>query len=158
MIAHHWLMIDRKAFVWTVLLMMFVLWTEGCQTQPPAPGMEQFLDTAVNTGLLTYTLTTAHENGKMVYKGLGGSIDGLINPDLLVTIGDPARIVVVNGDGMPHDLAILELNVQTALAAGKEDRVEVVFTTGESGTYAYYCTVTGHRQAGMEGRLIVSEP
>jgi nitrite reductase (NO-forming) len=158
MIAHHWLTIDRKAFVWTVLLTVFVLWTGGCQTQPPAPGKEQSLDTAVNTGLLTYTLTTAHDNGKMVYKGLGGSIDGLINPDLLVTIGEPVRIVVVNGDGMPHDLAILELNVQTALAAGKEDRVEVVFTAGESGTYAYYCTVTGHRQAGMEGWLIVSEP
>jgi len=39
------------------------------------------------------------------------------------------------------------------------DRGEIVFTVGknQSGTYPYFCTVPGHRQAGMEGKLIVGE-
>ena len=31
----------------------------------------------------------------------------------------------------------------------------IEFTPDERGEYAYYCTVEGHRQAGMEGTLIV---
>jgi len=39
------------------------------------------------------------------------------------------------------------------------DRGEFVFTKGErqTGVFPYFCTVPGHRQAGMEGKLIVRE-
>jgi nitrite reductase (NO-forming) len=33
-----------------------------------------------------------------------------------------------------------------------------VFRAGEAGEFAYFCTVPGHRAAGMEGKLIVGEP
>ncbi len=68
------------------------------------------------------------------------------------------HLTLINGDGMPHDLAVPDLNVHTAMAMAKGDAVEVVFEAGDPGEFVYYCTVSGHRQAGMEGRLIVAEP
>lgn len=39
------------------------------------------------------------------------------------------------------------------------DSGEIIFTVGKNldGTYPYFCTIPGHRQAGMEGVLIISE-
>ncbi|MFN3335060.1 MAG: plastocyanin/azurin family copper-binding protein, partial [Caldilinea sp.] len=37
-----------------------------------------------------------------------------------------------------------------------EQTVGVTFTADASSVYAYLCTVAGHRQAGMEGRLVVT--
>jgi nitrite reductase (NO-forming) len=64
---------------------------------------------------------------------------------------------LINNDGMPHDLAIPDLNAQTTLVTAKGQTTDVVFGISTAGEFAYYCTVSGHRQAGMEGRLIVSE-
>ena len=40
------------------------------------------------------------------------------------------------------------------------DETEIIFEVGdmEPGTYVYYCTVPGHRQAGQEGKLVVTKP
>jgi plastocyanin len=61
-----------------------------------------------------------------------------------------------NPQSLPHDVAIEDSSGKTI---GKTDEI----TTGEtsttvnlkSGEYTYYCTVPGHREAGMEGTLIV---
>jgi nitrite reductase (NO-forming) len=66
------------------------------------------------------------------------------------------RITLENGDGMMHDLAIPDLHVQTATALSEDSVVEVTFRPTESGSYVYFCTVSGHRQAGMEGTLVVT--
>jgi nitrite reductase (NO-forming) len=44
------------------------------------------------------------------------------------------------------------------MAMAKGEAVEVVFEAGDPGEFAYFCTVSGHRQAGMEGKLIITEP
>jgi nitrite reductase (NO-forming) len=103
-----------------------------------------------------FTLRTGIVDGRIVFVGVGGAIDGKVNPDLAVQAGATVHIEVVNDDGMTHDLALPDLHVQTAPATGRGSTVAVTFTANESGTYAYICTVAGHRQAGMEGRLIVA--
>lgn len=67
------------------------------------------------------------------------------------------RIFIRNGDGMGHDLVVPELGIKSATVSRKGDSVEVTFTvdSGREGTHAYSCSIAGHRQAGMEGRLIV---
>lgn len=94
----------------------------------------------------------------MVFVGVGGEIDGATNPDLLVRQGDMVLITLTNGDGMPHDFAIPELNAHTSMVTVKGDAFDVVFEATGAGEYTYYCTVAGHRQMGMEGRMIVREP
>jgi len=72
--------------------------------------------------------------------------------------GSTVQITLINADGMPHDLAIPDLGVQTTLITAKEQTTRVIFEINEAGEFAYYCSVAGHRQAGMEGRLISVEP
>jgi len=106
-----------------------------------------------------FTLKTAAKNGKLLYIGVGGEIDGIINPDLVVQPGDVVRVVLVDGDGMPHDLFLPDWDVKSDYVVKIGDETELVFEVGDmqSGTYVYYCTVPGHRQAGQEGKLVVAE-
>ncbi|RJQ12378.1 MAG: hypothetical protein C4558_01875 [Dehalococcoidia bacterium] len=43
--------------------------------------------------------------------------------------------------------------LHVAADAGQVATIE--FTPTEAGTYVFYCTVPGHREAGMEGKLVV---
>jgi nitrite reductase (NO-forming) len=104
-----------------------------------------------------FGLRTGIANGRMVYLGVDGDIAGLINPDLVVQAGDTVYLTVINGDEMPHDLVIDVLGIRLGLVSGLGETTEVSFTVRSDwvGTYSYYCSVAGHRQAGMEGRLII---
>lgn len=117
----------------------------GCTGQADAEAVDQ-----------TFTLRTGIVDGRMAYIGVGGAIDGVANPDLPVKAGQRVRIVLVNGDGPAHDLALPDLTCQTALIAGQGTRASVTFTATAGRAYVYICTAPGHRQAGMEGRLIVT--
>lgn len=61
-----------------------------------------------------------------------------------------------NPQGLTHDVAIEnakgETVGQTDLVASEETSTTVDL---KPGTYTYYCTVPGHREAGMEGTLVV---
>jgi len=61
-----------------------------------------------------------------------------------------------NPQGLPHDVAIEDKGGKTV---GKTDLIseEETSTTVDlkPGTYTFYCTVPGHREAGMEGTLTV---
>lgn len=104
-----------------------------------------------------FTLKTLAEDGKLLFIGVGGEIDGVINPDLVVSPGTTIRILLVNGDGMPHDLFIPDLDVKTEYVKKIKDQSEIVFKVEDlqPGNYVYYCTLPGHRKAGQEGRFIV---
>lgn len=104
-----------------------------------------------------YALQTAIRDGRMVFVGIGGEIDGVVNPELVARFGTHVRVTLINGDGMPHDLSIAELGIKTPLisAKGSETGVSFSVTEGQEGTYDYFCTVSGHRQAGMAGKFVV---
>ena len=104
-----------------------------------------------------FTLQTIAENGKLLYIGVGGEIDGIINPDLIVQQGEVVRIILVNGDGMVHDLFIPDLDQKTEYVRKIGDQAEIIFETGDlqPSSRVYYCTLPGHRKAGQEGNLIV---
>lgn len=107
-----------------------------------------------------FTLETIAEAGQYGFKGTGGEIDGMVNPDLIVHPGDIVRLTLVNSDGHPHDFFLPDLDTKTKYVTSIGDRTEVIFEVVgiQPGTYLYYCTVPGHRRAGQEGKLIVSEP
>lgn len=105
-----------------------------------------------------FTLKTIAQNGKLLYIGVGGDIDGLTNPDLVIQPGAVVRIILVNGDGMVHDLFLPDFDIKTEYVRKISDQTEILFETGDMqpGSYVYYCTLPGHRKAGQEGRLIVA--
>ncbi|MFP3853338.1 MAG: copper-containing nitrite reductase [Anaerolineales bacterium] len=107
---------------------------------------------------IEYTLLTGADYGGLVFVGQGGDIDGEVNPTLTAEPGDVVQITLINADAIAHDLAIDEFSVQTAELSAIDEQATVVFKVDEEGEYVYYCTLPGHRQAGMWGTLRVGEP
>jgi nitrite reductase (NO-forming) len=107
---------------------------------------------------IQYTLITGGGTGKLVFIGVGGNIDGVENPTLIADPGDVVAITLINGDKIEHDLIIDELGVHTAHLQELDAQSTVTFQVEEEAEYEYYCSVPGHRQAGMVGVLRVGEP
>ncbi len=110
------------------------------------------------TGMvIQYTLESANaDGGRMVFIGKGGAIEGLTNPDLNASAGDTVKIILISGEGAMHNIRFDGVNQQSADVKGKGSRVEFDFTPNAAGVFAYYCAIPGHRQAGMEGKFVVS--
>jgi len=109
---------------------------------------------------VNFTLKTIAEDGKLAYIGIGGDIDGVVNPDLIVQPGSVVQITLVNGDGMVHDLFLPDFNANTGYVKKIGDQAEIIFEVGDRqpGSYVYYCTLPGHRNAGQEGKLVIINP
>jgi uncharacterized cupredoxin-like copper-binding protein len=105
------------------------------------------------------------------------------SPSVLeVTAGVPVELTFVNQDSLEHDFSILEIPVGSVSAADPmsaehqmemgEAAVEPVlhvaaepgatnhlsFTPTKPDRYEFYCTVPGHKEAGMVGTLVVNAP
>jgi manganese oxidase len=63
---------------------------------------------------------------------------------------------VVNNGAADHDLAVEDTDVASPML-GAGESASVSTADLEPGTYTVYCTVAGHRDAGMEGELHVVE-
>lgn len=72
--------------------------------------------------------------------------------EIRVRAGEDLAIVLTATD-LLHDLTIDELDTHVAAEPGKTAKGGL--TAPKPGRYTYYCTVAGHRQAGMQGTLIV---
>ena len=73
--------------------------------------------------------------------------------ELSIAADTDVTITLVNGGMLQHDLAIEGTDYVTDLLNGGETTDMVVNLP--AGTYTYYCTVAGHREAGMQGTLTV---
>jgi len=103
----------------------------------------------------TFTLRTGIAAGRMVYIGVGGDIDGKINPELMVHEGEIVQINLINGEGAEHDVVIDQYAARSSVVVGKNASSTFSFTANKVGEFAYFCSIAGHRLAGMEGLLRV---
>ena len=102
-----------------------------------------------------YHLESALQDGKMIYLGVGGEVDGQVNPDLKANPGDTVKLTLTSGEGAQHNFVIDEFNAKSEDVIGAGSSVTLEFMPDRDGTFAYYCSIPGHRQAGMEGKFIV---
>lgn len=72
---------------------------------------------------------------------------------ITVHVGDQVTFVMTNVGGV-HNLVIDELSVHAPIIKTGEAE-SVTFTASKAGTYVYYCSVTGHKDKGMWGTLLV---
>jgi len=56
---------------------------------------------------------------------------------------------------MPHDIAMEVLGVASEVIVNEGDTASITFEAVEDDIY--YCTIPGHREAGMEGRFEVTD-
>ncbi len=97
-------------------------------------------------------LSTGMADGKMVFL----DANGRANPTLKANVGDTIEITISSGEGAQHDIVFPALNVASAKFDHSTGATKVKFKVGEAGTFEYYCTIAGHRQIGMEGKLEVA--
>lgn len=111
------------------------------------------VDPGDTTSDTVITLRTTSTNG-MAFQGASEPVTEQMNPTIKVKQGETVAITLINTSGV-HDLAIPGLNVKSAKLSDRGARTTVQFTPETTGEYTYYCTLPGHRAAGMEGPLIV---
>jgi len=113
-------------------------------------------NTVKETGVtVEYSLESGLMDGKMVFMGKGGDIDGKANPALKANVGDKVKIILTSGDGSEHDIVVDEFKAKSERVSSSVPSVVLEFLANAEGTFAYYCSLPGHRQAGMEGKLVV---
>ncbi|MEM4349527.1 MAG: cupredoxin domain-containing protein [Candidatus Nitrosocaldus sp.] len=96
-------------------------------------------------------------------------VDGQINPDIEVYVGDSITINVRNDGKMPHSFGIVTdpSNVNSVVfnaSVGSSTQFilpnqegSVTFKPDKPGEYYYICLVAGHADLGMKGKFIVKE-
>jgi len=96
-----------------------------------------------------------------------------------VTAGVSVILTLVNQDALEHDFSILEIPVESVsepdavsaehqmemgeaaadpvlhVAVQPNETNQLTFTPTKPGTYEFYCTVPGHKEAGMVGTMTV---
>lgn len=77
------------------------------------------------------------------------------DPDEMTIDAGEDIAIVLTSDDILHDFTIDDLDVH--VAAGRGETAEGGLRADEPGEYTYYCTVAGHREAGMEGTLVVRD-
>lgn len=103
-----------------------------------------------------YTLRSGIAGGKMVFIGVGGTIDGKANPILTAVEGQVVQLTLINGEGAEHNIVFPDQDARSPRVLGKGASTTIVFRAGKAGDYLYYCDVPGHRLAGMEGQFLVT--
>ena len=139
----------------TVAALETQLAAAGISGQTATPNTE---NVALGPADVEFTLKTGGDGHSLAFYGVGGDIDGVANPTLVVNPGDVVQITLINGQATEHDLTIDEFGVFTGSLTELDQETVVTFLADQEGTYNYYCAVPGHRAAGMEGVLQVGEP
>jgi uncharacterized cupredoxin-like copper-binding protein len=72
-----------------------------------------------------------------------------------IPLADEVTTIEEAGEMEAHDAEHAAEENDVHIAAPTADQGTIAFTPAAPGEYVYYCTVSGHREAGMEGVLIV---
>ena len=107
---------------------------------------------------VSFTRKTGIADGKMVFIGRGGTIDGKVNPDLIVHEGEQVEVTLINGEGAEHDIVFPEFRATSPHVIGRGASVTISFHVRSAGSFEYFCDLPGHRDAGMEGHIKVELP
>jgi nitrite reductase (NO-forming) len=107
---------------------------------------------------IRYTLKSGIAEGRMVFIGVGGTIDGQVNPLLSAAEGQVVQITLINGEGAEHDVVFQDQGPAAASPhiVGRGASTNIAFVASKAGDYIYFCSIPGHQLAGMEGKFLVT--
>ncbi len=78
------------------------------------------------------------------------------DPDEITVAAGEDIAIVLSSDDVLHDFTIDDIDVHVAADGG--ETAEGGLRADEPGEHIFYCSVAGHREAGMEGTLTVEAP
>ena len=106
--------------------------------------------------VVEYAPASGMIDGKFTYIGVGGGIDGVSNLVLSANVGDTVKITLTSGDGIEHDISFPDFNATSEHLVGQGASVTLSFTVDKGGNFDYFCTIPGHREAGMEVKFSIA--
>jgi nitrite reductase (NO-forming) len=105
---------------------------------------------------MRYTLRSGIAEGRMVFIGVGGTIEGQVNPVLSAAEGQVVQITLINGEGAEHDIVFPDQNARSPRITGRGASTTLGFHAERAGDFTYLCSVPGHELAGMRGQFLVT--
>ena len=121
-----------------------------------APSAASPADASYMSSDAKYTLRSGIAEGRMVYIGVGGAIDGKVNPLLTAAEGQVVELTLINGEGAEHDIVFPDQNAKSPRVTGKGSSTTIAFRAAKAGDFIYFCGVPGHQLAGMQGQFIIT--
>ena len=82
-----------------------------------------------------YTLRSGIAEGRMVYIGVGGAIDGQVNPVLSAAEGQMVQIILTNGEGAEHDIVFPDQNAKSPRIVGRGASTTIAFQATRAGDF-----------------------
>jgi plastocyanin len=129
--------------------------TPGGQPQASSGGNQQAPTTATSTG----TTATTGATGAAETLDVSSPADGglIFEPNGLTAKPGNVTVTYDNPSPVPHSIAVATANgnVLGEVQPFTDGKQSVQLTNLAPGEYTFYCTVPGHREAGMEGTLTV---
>lgn len=103
-----------------------------------------------------YTLRTGIADGRMVFIGVGGAIDGQVNPTPSATVGETVQVTLLKRRRRQTRYCLscpeYALGARHPPRRQRHDRLH----SSGGGRVSILLRSAGHREAGMEGRFVVS--
>lgn len=126
----------------------------GYQAPAPTPTPASTVAPEKTESSTEATPTTQAPTSKITEISVVGTEFSFSPSNISVKAGEQVRITFRNNGRAPHNLILDGLGAGTkTITGGQTDIVE--FTAPSSGTYTFFCSISGHRAAGMEGSLQV---
>lgn len=104
-----------------------------------------------------YILTPALREGKFVFLGVDGAINGVVNPAPSASPGERITVMLVNSGEGTHDIVFVlpdGRKVQSDMVKKKGETISRTFTVPEKDAVIKYYD-SGHEKLGMKGVLLV---
>jgi plastocyanin len=96
----------------------------------------------------------AMEAPDMTTYGFNGTVGG---PIISLKKGETVKIILINEGILVHDFTLKEAYDVTTGPVSPDEKGEITFIAHTVGDFTYFCSIFGHRQRGMEGKLKVTE-
>ena len=86
--------------------------------------------------------------------------EGVLEHDFsIMEIPHTGEIMVeeMHDEESEHDMSNMEMDPEVHVASSSGGSHSVEFTPSQAGEYEFFCTVEGHKEAGMVGTLVVKD-
>jgi len=146
---------NHKKILWFLIWGVGLLSIIGLVTTLNFGSSSEAATVSESGGDIHYTLRTGIHGSNLVFYGVSDSIRDQVNPTLKAKPGDQVTITLINGEGGTHDVSFPEFDALSDRLLRKNDQTSITFKVNRSGQFDYFCTVIGHRTAGMEGKILI---
>lgn len=79
-------------------------------------------------------------------------------PDDVAALPGRVEVSLTSGSAVGHNVVIEDVNDNDVVVEAGPGQTGTAFVALDPGSYTFFCSIPGHRAAGMEGTLEVQEP